>query len=244
MHFLHFRRDEDDESLLWKRIGPVAVPRGKRLRAADSPVAGFAERFGGELWKVPEGFVTKDPLTGAERFWASQMHAFEYLKRFTSEMRDRSEVEQSARETPTVQIESQMTGAATKQQPKLRLLRRRDWSLLVVQLVGAATATYLFTNGAPESDDYLGVGRLVVCGLGAYSAYAVAVSRRTGWVWLFGAVAAIYNPFLPVRLRTEGWVTLDLLTAIAFFAFALSIIFFHRQEQAQKNIASDAGRLP
>ncbi len=58
--------------------------------------------------------------------------------------------------------------------------------------------------------------RWVTCG----AAVAVAVYghgwRRVGWVWLFGFVALLFNPVVPVHLSRETWQPIDMAAAAAF----------------------------
>ena len=52
---------------------------------------------------------------------------------------------------------------------------------------------------------------------GAYSAYIVNKKHRNAWVWIFGAVAILFNPILPVYLTRDTWQILDIITAVIFF---------------------------
>ncbi len=56
--------------------------------------------------------------------------------------------------------------------------------------------------------------RFVVCGVCGYTAYRYAQGgSRVSWVWLFGALAVLYNPILPLYLTREIWTPVDLATA-------------------------------
>lgn len=45
----------------------------------------------------------------------------------------------------------------------------------------------------------------------------------TGWVFVFGALAFLFNPILPIYLNKSSWVAIDLIAAMLFFLSAYSI---------------------
>jgi len=228
----------------WSLYKKRVALRGKKI--TDGLDGRLAKRLGFEYRQVPEGFVVRTP-EGVEVTYGSRDNAFyhmkdlvtahtdaDFMRKYVPAARMVDEQRQAAHERPTAPIEPQMSEAAAGQQRKLSLRRRRDWLLILVQLVGAAAAFNLFNFRRPESGQYIEIGRLIVCGLAAYTAYTAAVSRRTGWAWLFGVVTAIYNPFLPVRMHAHDWAALDIATVGAFLASALRIIFRDRQGEVQQ----------
>ena len=44
-----------------------------------------------------------------------------------------------------------------------------------------------------------------------------------GWVFVFGALAFLFNPIVPIHLNKSSWVAIDLVAAILFFLAAYSI---------------------
>jgi hypothetical protein len=58
--------------------------------------------------------------------------------------------------------------------------------------------------------------RFIVCGVSGYTAYRYAQIGRDGSVWLFGAIAVLYNPILSFYLTREIWLPVDVLVAILF----------------------------
>jgi len=50
--------------------------------------------------------------------------------------------------------------------------------------------------------------------VGAYLAYQAYKDKQEGWTWLFGAVAILFNPFIPLALGRDIWWFLDLITGI------------------------------
>lgn len=64
--------------------------------------------------------------------------------------------------------------------------------------------------------------RFVVFATTAYVAWLAYERKRERWVWIFGFVAALFNPFFPVHLSRETWVVIDLATGV----FLLAVTFF------------------
>lgn len=62
--------------------------------------------------------------------------------------------------------------------------------------------------------------RFVVCGSTAYVAWLAYKDQQEKWSWLFGAIAILFNPLLPIYLTREIWVVIDFITAI-FLLFAI-----------------------
>ncbi len=56
--------------------------------------------------------------------------------------------------------------------------------------------------------------RVVVFGVCGYEAYRRARANLTARAWLFGTIAFVYNPILPLYLTREIWMPVDLFTAI------------------------------
>ena len=84
----------------------------------------------------------------------------------------------------------------------------------------------LFLLGALGSwpYSYFQLLRWVVCGIGAYSAYMTYERRRTGWAFVFGIIAVLFNPIMPFYLQKETWQVLDIAAAIPFLVFPFTKI--------------------
>lgn len=76
-------------------------------------------------------------------------------------------------------------------------------------------------NGWPY--DYYTILRWVVCGVAIFNVVGFYKSKLTGWVFVFGALAFLFNPLFPVHLNKSSWVGIDLISAIVFFLAAYSI---------------------
>ena len=71
--------------------------------------------------------------------------------------------------------------------------------------------------------DYYIILRLVVCGVAVFNAIGFSKSKLTGWVLVFGALAFLFNPLIPVYMNKSSWVGIDLISAVLFFISAYSI---------------------
>jgi len=56
--------------------------------------------------------------------------------------------------------------------------------------------------------------RFVVFATTAYVAWMAYEGQKEKWVWVFGFVAVLFNPFFPVHFDRETWVVIDLVTGI------------------------------
>lgn len=65
--------------------------------------------------------------------------------------------------------------------------------------------------------------RLAICISSAIVAYHFYNSQKTLWTLIFGAIALLFNPIVPVYLTKSLWVVIDLIAAILFFT-SLSVL--------------------
>lgn len=67
--------------------------------------------------------------------------------------------------------------------------------------------------------------RLVVFGTTVYLSWFAYKSERQAWTWVFGFIALVFNPLIPLHLGRDLWKVIDLLVAvflfISIFAFRL-----------------------
>lgn len=64
--------------------------------------------------------------------------------------------------------------------------------------------------------------RWVVFGVGIYASYQAHETNRNSWVWLFGAMALLFNPILPFYMERETWQVIDLTAALLLVSFIFS----------------------
>ena len=54
------------------------------------------------------------------------------------------------------------------------------------------------------------------------TAYGFYNSKLTGWTLVFGAVAILFNPIIPVYLTRQIWTPIDLVAGILYFIAGFS----------------------
>lgn len=59
--------------------------------------------------------------------------------------------------------------------------------------------------------------RWIVCIASIFVGYEFYKSKLNGWAFVFGALAYLFNPLLPVYLNKGTWILIDLISAILFF---------------------------
>jgi hypothetical protein len=56
--------------------------------------------------------------------------------------------------------------------------------------------------------------RFVVCGTALFFASEAYRRGRELWLWVLGALAVLFNPLVPVRMRRQDWELFDVLGAM------------------------------
>ena len=54
------------------------------------------------------------------------------------------------------------------------------------------------------------------------TAYGFYNSKLTGWTLVFGAIAFLFNPIIPVYLTRQIWTPIDLVAGVLYFLAAFS----------------------
>jgi FtsH-binding integral membrane protein len=72
--------------------------------------------------------------------------------------------------------------------------------------------------------------RWVVCGVAIYIAYMAYQWGKAWATWVFGLIAVLFNPILPVYLTKAIWRPIDLTCGVLF---ALSTLFLKEPTQGQ-----------
>lgn len=71
---------------------------------------------------------------------------------------------------------------------------------------------------------YFTLLRFVVCAVGAYLAYKTYEGNKESiWVWLFGGIAVLFNPIIPIHLQRETWWVIDLIVGVFFLLSMFTI---------------------
>ena len=70
----------------------------------------------------------------------------------------------------------------------------------------------------PMPYGYYFLSRLVVCGCAIYYAVQFSGQSHATLVWIFGFLAVLYNPIIPIHLGTKGlWIIVNVITVGVFF---------------------------
>jgi len=54
---------------------------------------------------------------------------------------------------------------------------------------------------------------VIIAGYTAYTAYN---TRKTGWAWVFGVMAILFNPIMPFYFSKDTWQLIDFCSAVIF----------------------------
>ena len=86
---------------------------------------------------------------------------------------------------------------------------RQLWAIpVIVMAIGLMPMPYGYYN----------LVRFIVCGTAIYFAHSSFVKNENSFVWIFGALAILYNPILPIHLyEKEIWTVVNIITGIIFF---------------------------
>lgn len=86
-------------------------------------------------------------------------------------------------------------------------------------LIPVTIATIMLLSAlAPFPYGYYQLLRLVVCGAAVYVAFMAFNLQKIWAVWVFGFVAILFNPLIPIHLSREIWQPIDVICAILFIA--------------------------
>lgn len=80
----------------------------------------------------------------------------------------------------------------------------------------------LFWAGDRHQYGYFILLRWIVCGVSCYCFYLSYPKKNNPWTWIFGFVAILINPLIPIHLDRHTWSYVDIVIGIVLLA---SIIF-------------------
>ena len=89
-------------------------------------------------------------------------------------------------------------------------------------------------------NDFYTLLRWVCCVAFAFSAFTAFQMRRVSWTWIFGILAVLFNPLVPVHLQRATWQAIDW-GAIGVIVVA-AIVFWRDKAKALTNVRQDATR--
>ncbi len=93
-------------------------------------------------------------------------------------------------------------------------------------------ATMLFVAIADLQYGYYQILRWVVCGVAVYIAYMAYTWGKVWATWVFGFIAVLFNPLIPVHLTKEIWQPINCICGILFCS---STVFLKESGHEQGN---------
>jgi hypothetical protein len=85
---------------------------------------------------------------------------------------------------------------------------------VIFALARLITAALLLWALARHPIGYYTVLRLVTAGVCLYAAYLAVHDKQTGWAFVFGAIAVLFQPFIAFRMTRQTWTYVDVATAL------------------------------
>ena len=81
--------------------------------------------------------------------------------------------------------------------------------------------------------------RFIVCGVAAYGALISNELEKDIWTWIFGIIAILFNPLIPIHLDKGIWTIIDIIVA----AILLSSLFLIRKPSHDNNLNKFPGDI-
>jgi hypothetical protein len=104
---------------------------------------------------------------------------------------------------------------------------KRTLGLYVAWLVATVMLVLAVTGRHPYG--FYTLLRWICCAAFAYSAFAAHEKNRVPWVWIFGMLAMLFNPIVPLHFQRDTWQMIDWVTigviVVAGIAFWPSEVF-------------------
>ena len=89
-------------------------------------------------------------------------------------------------------------------------------------ILSIAVAFLLMAMFDGLSYEFFIILRFVVFSGSAYVAWLAYELQGGKWTWVFGLIAVLFNPIIPIHLTREIWMPIDLVTAIFLFVAIFS----------------------
>lgn len=98
---------------------------------------------------------------------------------------------------------------------------RTHWKASYLLAVFAATFLVLAVSSHWPYSFYI-LMRLTICGASIYLSRNSFLLGSKLWPWVFGGMAVLFNPVLPMRMHRSDWSMIDSLAAVAFLLWPIS----------------------
>jgi len=90
------------------------------------------------------------------------------------------------------------------------------WLIAAAMLVSAAVEKHPY--------NFYTLLRWVCCTIFVWSAFVAHEKDRRFWAWLFGALAALYNPIIVVHLNRSTWINVNWFTCVVIIVAAIAFL--------------------
>jgi len=96
-------------------------------------------------------------------------------------------------------------------------------------------AVMLFLALASWPYGYYQLLRIFVCGVSAYAAFLAYNCQRIWATWIFGFIAVLFNPLIPIHLSRELWEPIDVVCGVLFIVIAIKSMYlqYHRTKNEE-----------
>jgi hypothetical protein len=102
------------------------------------------------------------------------------------------------------------------------------WSLSAVSTAGVLVGFAKLPHG------YYMLLRLLLCLTSVYALTRVLEFQRKQWIWIYGVLVFLYNPFFPVRLDSKSvWEVVNLASLVVLWVGAVKFVFFDGSDKAR-----------
>src|SRR5438477_307365 len=110
-------------------------------------------------------------------------------------------------------------------------MKSRIFGLYIAWLVAAVLLVVAATGKHPYS--FYTLLRWICCAVFAFSAFTAHEKNRVLLVWIFGVLALLCNPIVPVQLQRDTWQIVDWFTTAAI---AVAAVIFWRGRLLPRNL--------
>src|SRR5436309_1631993 len=112
---------------------------------------------------------------------------------------------------------------------------KRSAGLYIAWLVAAVMLVFAVTGRHPYS--FYTLLRWICCAAFAFSAFIATEKNRMVWAWIFGVLAVLFNPIVPVHLQRDTWQIIDRVTIGVLVVAA--IVFWPRVKEPTGSLSED-----
>lgn len=96
----------------------------------------------------------------------------------------------------------------------------------IILLIAAVFLFLALINGWPYG--FFTLLRFVVFAISAYVAWMSYEVKKEKWVWIFGFIAVLFNPFIIIHFNRKTWSIIDLIVGI-FMIISVFVLKLERK---------------